>query len=168
MYSPPGAPKKPLLPFIMDYFDLNRDNNKRRSYKERIDEARKVQDLAKECAETLEAEYSTEEQYKEYMEYRAQGGARDLAGLIREIESPKRSKTNSSTAPPPPPQTTPPPPPPPPPPATSCPVCFDLYATSSRVVLIPCGHVVCNVCLLSLDGCPLCRKYIASSNSVYL
>lgn len=45
-----------------------------------------------------------------------------------------------------------------------CKVCLDLFNSNNKVpiVLIPCGHTVCNLCTIGLITCPFCRSDIKS------
>jgi len=48
-------------------------------------------------------------------------------------------------------------------PRDECPVCFEDFESGTSVVL-PCGHIVCNTCLLKIHNvnplCPMCRAAI--------
>ena len=46
-----------------------------------------------------------------------------------------------------------------------CPICL---ANESNVVLIPCGHLICNQCSeQGIEACPICRKKIERNVSIY-
>ena len=42
-----------------------------------------------------------------------------------------------------------------------CPVCYeDLYISDKKILILNCGHLLCNNCILNLNICPLCRSEI--------
>eukprot|EP01130_Rhizamoeba_saxonica_P002413 TRINITY_DN12215_c0_g1_i1.p1 TRINITY_DN12215_c0_g1~~TRINITY_DN12215_c0_g1_i1.p1 ORF type:complete len:331 (+),score=36.28 TRINITY_DN12215_c0_g1_i1:45-995(+) len=48
-----------------------------------------------------------------------------------------------------------------------CKICFELK--ENNVILIPCGHWLCQDCLQQMeDSCPFCRQTIESSNPLYI
>lgn len=42
-----------------------------------------------------------------------------------------------------------------------CPVCYEeLYISDRKILILDCGHLICEDCLLNLNICPLCRSNI--------
>ena len=56
------------------------------------------------------------------------------------------------------------PPPTQPPQTLECIVCLDALPT---VVLSPCHHILCPVCALRVQACPLCRKVIYGRKRIF-
>ena len=46
-----------------------------------------------------------------------------------------------------------------------CKICMEKQI---EVIVIPCGHCFCNVCIENSGSCPLCRNNIVKTNKIYL
>jgi hypothetical protein len=46
-----------------------------------------------------------------------------------------------------------------------CKICFD---NEFDTVLVPCGHTICSICLLSIVNCPFCKKSFQSVIKMYV
>lgn len=47
----------------------------------------------------------------------------------------------------------------------TCKIC---YSSSCNIFLVPCGHLLCNPCVLKVNRCPFCRKHIIRTYNCFM